>query len=68
LRCCAEEETEKWGPRRESRHGGGGWKREQKMSGLHREEPPGEGKPSSLAGKFRIEDRICQPYPVAGRD
>jgi hypothetical protein len=31
-----------------------------KISGLYREEPLGEGQPSPWAGKFRVEDRVCQ--------
>lgn len=30
------------------------------MSGWYREEPLGDGQPSSWAGKFRVGDRICQ--------
>ena len=33
---------------------------ESKKSGLYREEPLGEGQPSPWAGKFRVEDRVCQ--------
>ena len=34
--------------------------KETKMSGLYREEPLGQGQPSSSAGKFRVEGRVCQ--------
>lgn len=39
-----------------------------KMSGLHRKEPLGEGQPSLWIVEFRIEDGVCQPYSVTGRD
>lgn len=39
-----------------------------KMSGLYNGEPLGEGKPQVWAGEFRVEGRVCQLYPAAGRD
>ena len=38
----------------------GGRKGEDKMSGLYREEPLGEGQPRSWAGEFRVGGRVCQ--------
>jgi hypothetical protein len=38
------------------------------MSELSREKPPGEGQPKPWADKFRVEGRVCQPYPVIGMD
>ena len=38
------------------------------MSGLYREESLEEGQPSPWAGEFRVEGRVCQPYPVTSRD
>jgi hypothetical protein len=38
------------------------------MYRLYREEPLAEGQPSLWAGEFRIEGRVCQPYPETGRD
>lgn len=39
-----------------------------KISGLSREEPLGKGQPSHWDGEFRVEGRVCQPYPVTARD
>lgn len=36
------------------------------MSGLYSEEPLGDGEPCPLPGEFRVEGRVCQPYPAVG--
>lgn len=38
------------------------------MAGLYREEPQEEGQPSPWAGEFGVEDRVCQPYLVTGKE
>lgn len=38
-----------------------------KISRLYREEYLGEGKSSPGAEKFRVGNRVCQPYPVTSR-
>lgn len=43
---------------REKREEGG----EYKMSGLYRQEPLAEGKPSPWAEKFRVKGRVCQVW------
>lgn len=38
-----------------------------KMPGLYKQEPVGRTA-QPLAGEFRVEGGVCQPYPVTGRD
>lgn len=39
-----------------------------KISGLLRKEPLAEEQPIPWVGKFRVESKVCQLYPVIGRD
>lgn len=40
-----------------------------KMAGVYREEPvAGRGQPTPWAVKFRVEGKVCQPFPVAARN
>lgn len=38
------------------------------MAGLYRQEPLGEGQPSSWAGEFQVEGGVWQTHPVTGRE
>lgn len=61
---CACREWEREGERRK-KHEKKTRRKETKMSGLYNE---GGGEAPPLAGKFRVEGRVCQPCSVAGRD